>query len=106
MVQQGQIDHLLQESGEIPPPPHVSGQATLTDFDAVYARSVADPEGFWAEAADELHWFRRWDEVFQWDYPNFRWFVGGQTNIVYNALDRHLTTERRNKADQHRLQRS
>ena len=98
MVQQGQIDHLLQEAGEIPPPPHVSGQATLSDYDAVYARSVADPEGFWAEAAEELHWFRRWDDVFQWEYPNFRWFVGGQTNIAYNALDRHLTTERRNKA--------
>ena len=40
----------------------------------------------------------RWDDVFQWEYPNFRWFVGGQTNIAYNALDRHLTTERRNKA--------
>ena len=98
MVQQGQIDHLLQETGRIPPPPHVSGQATLQDYDGVYARSIADPEGFWAEAAAELHWFRRWDEVFQWEYPNFRWFVGGQTNITYNALDRHLTTERRNKA--------
>ena len=98
MVQQGQIDHLLQEAGEIPPPPHVAAQATLSDYDAVYQRSVADPEGFWAEAAAELHWFRPWDEVFQWDYPNFRWFVGGQTNIAYNALDRHLDTPRRNKA--------
>ncbi|CAI8013688.1 Acetyl-coenzyme A synthetase [Geodia barretti] len=98
MVQQGQIDHLLQESGEIPPPPHVVEQATMSDYDGVYARSIADPEGFWAEAAEELHWFRKWDDVFQWDYPNFRWFVGGQTNIAYNALDRHLNTERRNKA--------
>ena len=98
MVQQGQIDNLLRESGEIPPPPHVSAQAALQDYDAVYARSLADPEGFWAEAAAGLHWFRPWDAVFQWDYPDFRWFIGGQTNICYNALDRHLTTERRNKA--------
>ena len=98
MVQQGQIDHLLQETGQIPPPPHVSAQATLQDYDAAYARSIDDPAGFWAEAAEGLHWFRRWDEVFQWEYPNFRWFVGGQTNIVYNALDVHLNTERRNKA--------
>ena len=98
MVQQGQIDNLLRESGEIPPPPHVSAQAALQDYDAVYARSMADPEGFWAEAAAGLHWFRPWDAVFQWDYPDFRWFIGGQTNICYNALDRHLTTERRNKA--------
>ena len=98
MVQQGQIDNLLRESGEIPPPPHVSAQAALQDYAAAYARSIADPEGFWADAAAELHWFRPWDTVFQWEYPNFRWFVGGQTNICYNALDRHLTTERRNKA--------
>ena len=65
----GQIDHLLQEAGEIPPPPHVVEQATMSDYDGVYARSVEDPEGFWAEAAEELHWFRRWDDVFQWDYP-------------------------------------
>ena len=57
MVQQGQIDHLLQEAGEIPPPPHVVEQATMSDYDGVYARSVEDPEGFWAEAAGELHWF-------------------------------------------------
>ena len=98
MVQQGQIDNLLRESGEIPAPPHVSGQATLQDYEGAYARSIEDPEGFWAEAAEGLHWFRRWDEVFQWEYPNFRWFVGGQTNICYNALDVHLATERRNKA--------
>ncbi len=98
MVQQGRIDHLLQETGRIPPPPHVAGQAALQDYDAVYARSIADPEGFWAEAAAELHWFRPWEQVFQWEYPNFRWFIGGQTNICYNALDRHLTTGRRNKA--------
>ena len=98
MVQQGQIDNLLRESGQIPAPPHVSAQAALQDYDGIYSRSIEDPEGFWAEAAEGLHWFRRWDQVFQWEYPNFRWFVGGQTNICYNALDVHLNTERRNKA--------
>jgi len=48
-----------------------------------------DPDAFWAKAADALPWFRRWDSVFQWDYPTFKWFVGGQTNIAFNALDRH-----------------
>ena len=98
MVQQGQIDNLLRESGQIPAPPHVSAQAALQDYDGIYSRSIEDPEGFWADAAEGLHWFRRWDQVFQWEYPNFRWFVGGQTNICYNALDVHLNTERRNKA--------
>jgi acetyl-CoA synthetase len=49
-----------------------------------------NPEAFWERAADELHWFRTWDKVFEWNYPNFRWFVGAQTNLAYNALDKHV----------------
>jgi acetyl-CoA synthetase len=98
MVQRGQIDHLLQETGEIAPPPHVAQQATLQDYQDAYRRSVADPEGFWAEVASELAWFRPWDRVFQWDYPSFQWFLGAKCNIAYNCLDRHLDSERKNKA--------
>jgi len=98
MVQQGQIDHLLQETGQIAPPPHVAQQATLKDFDAAYTRSIEDPEGFWSEVALELDWFSPWDKVFQWDYPNFQWFLGGKCNITANCLDRHLDTPTKNKA--------
>ena len=98
MVQQGQIDHLLQETGEIPPPSHVAEQATLQDYQAAYRRSIEDPEAFWAEVATELDWFGPWDRVFQWDYPNFQWFLGAKCNITYNCLDRHLATEKKNKA--------
>jgi acetyl-CoA synthetase len=49
-----------------------------------------DPEGLWARAADELPWFRKWDRVFDWQPPTFRWFLGAQTNLAYNALDRHV----------------
>ena len=49
-----------------------------------------DPDGFWEKAAKELYWFRVWDRVFEWNYPNFRWFVGAQTNLSYNALDVHV----------------
>jgi acetyl-CoA synthetase len=49
-----------------------------------------DPDALWARAASELPWFRTWDDVFQWDPPTFRWFVGGQTNLGYNAVDRHV----------------
>ena len=98
MVQQGQIDHLLQQTGEIPAPSHVARQATLQDYEAEYARSLADPEGFWAGVAGELEWFRPWDQVFRWDYPTFQWFLGGQCNITYNCLDRHLGSEKKNKA--------
>ena len=52
--------------------------------------AVEDPEGFWARAAEELHWFRKWDQTFESDFPSFRWFLGGQTNLAYNCLDRHV----------------
>jgi len=49
-----------------------------------------DPDALWARAADDLPWFRKWDRVFEWDPPTFRWFVGAQTNLGYNAVDRHV----------------
>jgi acetyl-CoA synthetase len=49
-----------------------------------------DPDAFWERAANELPWFRKWDRVFEWDPPTFRWFVGAETNLGYNAVDRHV----------------
>jgi acetyl-CoA synthetase len=49
-----------------------------------------DPEAFWAQAALELPWFRPWDRVFEWNPPTFRWFIGAETNLAYNAVDRHV----------------
>src|SRR6266700_8012865 len=49
-----------------------------------------DPEDFCGRAAEQLPWFRKWDRVFEWTPPTFRWFVGGQTNLAYNALDHHV----------------
>jgi acetyl-CoA synthetase len=49
-----------------------------------------NPEAFWERAANELHWFNTWSKVFEWNYPNFRWFIGAQTNLAYNALDLHV----------------
>ncbi len=98
MVQQGQIDHLLQETGQILPPPALVQQAFLQDHEAAYKDSVENPEAFWEGVAKELDWFKPWDKVFQWDYPTFQWFLGGKCNITYNALDRHLTNGNKNKA--------
>ena len=98
MVQQGQIDHLLQESGRIDPPASLIEQVYLKDYEEAYRRSVEDPEGFWAEVASELHWFKPWNQVFEWQYPTFKWFLDGKCNITYNCLDRHLIGGRRNKA--------
>jgi acetyl-CoA synthetase len=49
-----------------------------------------DPDALWARAAGALPWFRTWDRVFEWEPPTFRWFVGGRTNLGYNAVDRHV----------------
>src|SRR3546814_6500072 len=64
-------------------------------YDEVYARWRRDPEGFWAEAAEDVHWFRRWDRVLDYDRPPFaRWFVGAETNTCFNAVDRHVEAGR------------
>ena len=98
MVQQGQIDHLLQETGQIEPSASLVQQAFLQDYEGAYRESMDSPERFWEGVASELEWTRRWDSVFQWDYPTFRWFLGAKCNITQNALDRHLTNGNRNKA--------
>jgi acetyl-CoA synthetase len=55
-----------------------------------------DPEVLWARAAEQLPWFRTWDRVFEWTFPTFRWFIGAETNIAYNALDHHVAAGRGN----------
>ncbi len=72
---------------------------SLADYQALAAKAKQDPEQFWADlASQELHWFKPWQRVLDWQPPFAQWFVGGQLNISYNCLDRHLTTWRRNKA--------
>jgi len=51
---------------------------------------LRDPEAFWARAAGDLPWFRRWDRVFEWTPPTFRWFIGAETNLAWNAVDHHV----------------
>jgi len=66
-----------------------------TSFDSVYARSLSDPEGFWAEAAEDIHWFKPWDRVLDDSRkPFYRWFAGGELNTCYNAIDRHVEAGR------------
>ena len=70
-----------------------------TVYDEQYARSMRDPEGFWAAAAEDIYWDRRWDRVFDGSRPPFaRWFVGGMLNTCYNALDLHVDRGRGKQA--------
>ena len=69
----------------------------LEDYEALYRESLQEPEQFWGRVASELHWFKPWDKVLEWNPPNAKWFTGGQLNLSYNCLDRHLAS-RGNKA--------
>ncbi|MGL5806185.1 MAG: acetate--CoA ligase [Xenococcaceae cyanobacterium] len=96
------IESILQEKRLFSPPGEFSLKAHITSlaqYQILYDRAKADPEKFWAELAEEeLHWFKKWDRVLDWQPPFAKWFVNGKINISYNCLDRHLTTWRKNKA--------
>ena len=98
------ITSLLSEGRVFAPP--TAGQATahvgsMEAYQAAYQRSMDDPEGFWADRAEELvTWDKKWDKVLDYDLsvPEIKWFEGGKLNMSYNCLDRHLKNGRRNKA--------
>ena len=72
--------------------------SSFNQYKNVYDFSIADKERFWGGEARELYWFNFWKEVKQGKAFSSKWFVGGKTNLSYNCLDRHLLTEKRNKA--------
>jgi len=80
------------------PSDEVVAQANVPDWDEVADFAKKDLQGFWAERAEELEWFEKWDKVLDdSNKPFFKWFTGAKTNIVHNALDRHVKTWRKNK---------
>ena len=97
---QQDLDSVLRESRIFDPPQEFSERAyiqNLEQYEALYKKSIEDPEAFWAAAANELHWFKPWDKVLEWNLPWAKWFVGGQMNLSYNCLDRHVAGPRRDK---------
>ncbi|MDG9672603.1 acetate--CoA ligase [Micromonospora sp. DH14] len=83
------LANLLNETRQFPPPAELAAHANVT-VDA-YAEAEADRLAFWAKQADRLAWSKKWDEVLDWSNPPFaKWFVGGQLNVAYNCLDRHV----------------
>jgi len=100
MMEERAIEALLEESRVFPPPAAFAAQANVPS-EELYDRAEADPEGFWAGMAEELHWFRKWDRVLDWNPPFAKWFEGGKLNAAYNCLDRHLGTPTQNKVAIH-----
>jgi acetyl-CoA synthetase len=97
MVNTQTIAALLEEERTFPPPQEFKENANIND-PRIYEIAARDPEAFWAKAAEELDWFKKWEKVLEWDPPWAKWFIGGKLNASYNCIDRHLKTWRRNKA--------
>ncbi len=84
-----EVSKLMDEREKFPPPPAFAAQANIKD-PGVYARADADYEAYWAEQAKRLDWFTPWNTVLEWEEPFAKWFAGGQLNVSYNCLDRHV----------------
>ncbi len=99
--QQQNIDSVLDEKRLFEPSKEFSQNAhikSLADYERIWKQADQDPETFWSGIAKELHWFKPWEKVLEWKAPWAKWFVGGQINLSYNCLDRHVKTWRKNKA--------
>jgi acetyl-CoA synthetase len=96
------IYSVMDETRLFEPPPSLNKEAhvkSLVEYGEIYKRSIEDPEGFWADKADQLEWFTKWDRVLEADFPKaeIRWFTGGKLNASYNCLDRHLRSGKKDK---------
>ncbi|MGI9048980.1 MAG: acetate--CoA ligase [Rubrobacteraceae bacterium] len=90
-----------QDSGQAAPrtyepPEEFVSQANAND-PSVYEEAERDFEGFWGRFADELHWFKKYDRVLEWEPPEAKWFVGGKLNVSYNCLDYQIEQGRGDK---------
>jgi acetyl-CoA synthetase len=80
------------------PSKEIVRHANVKDYESLYRKSIEDREGFWAEEAKKLSWYKKWDKVLDdSNKPFYKWFTGGKINIVHNAIDRHLKSATRNK---------
>ncbi|MEO3785343.1 acetate--CoA ligase [Actinocorallia sp. B10E7] len=99
-MSQDALSNLLQENRRFAPPADLAADANITE-DA-YARAAEDRLGFWAEQAERLTWAEPWTEVLDWSNPPFaKWFVGGEINVAYNCVDRHVEAGRGEKVAFH-----
>jgi acetyl-CoA synthetase len=101
MSENKNIESILNETRSFPPPATFVADANISSeeqYQEMWNRAKDDPAGFWGDMATNLSWFKTWDTVMDGKMPNTRWFTGGKINVSHNCIDRHLETERRNKA--------
>ena len=88
-------DRLFEASAEFK---SKSGIRSLAQYEELWNTANSDFAAFWNQLAkEELHWFEPYQTVLEWNVPFAKWFIGGKTNVSYNCLDAHLSTERRDK---------
>ena len=90
MSEDSAISSTLSETRRFPPARSFAEAANINSLDeyrTMYERSIRQPEEFWAEIAEQHHWFEKWRTVRDWQRPDVKWFVGGKTNLAYNCLD-------------------
>src|ERR1700694_4513680 len=95
------ITTMLKENRQSPPTAEFAAHAHIkspAEYQQLWQRAHDNPETFWADQAESLAWFKRWDKVLVWNEPHAQWFAGGKLNAAYNCIDRHLDGPRRNKA--------
>ncbi len=100
MEDKGALDSLLQEERIFRPLPQMVIDANINpqEYSAVMKQCQENYLDYWDDAAKELDWFKKWDKVLDdSEAPFYKWFTGAKCNIVYNALDRHITTANKNK---------
>ncbi|SNS93100.1 acetyl-CoA synthetase [Streptosporangium subroseum] len=93
------LSNLLKETRRFAPPADLAAAANVT-ADA-YAEAEQDRLAFWEKQADRLTWSKRWDTTLDWNPPFAKWFVGGELNIAYNCVDRHVEAGRGDKVAYH-----
>lgn len=101
-----QLDSLLKEkrvfnpSGKIVEESNIKkwiNKHKIKDYNDLLVKASENPQWFWNEMAEELEWFKPYNKILKWDPPHAEWFLDGELNIVHNALDRHIETDKRNK---------
>jgi acetyl-CoA synthetase len=94
------IESAMKETRVFPPSPALAAKAWIKSreqYDQMYRESLDHPDQFWSKIAEELSWFKKWDQVLEWKLPNAKWFLGGKTNVSHNCLDYQIAKGRGKK---------